>query len=83
MIMRKLIYIICLAAILVVTGCNKEQVIQALHRLETINDAYCSADNENERKVLITAAHMITPLYPDGGICEVENKAKLLIELVR
>ena len=71
--------------IVVLSGCNEQQKAKEIwqnttREVKILNAKYCSEQNEHWRNVFIAAIRSQLPVYPDGGICKVEQIVNDLLE---
>ena len=66
--------LIIAAAILALSGCLITDEIKVL------NKKYCASDNAIERQLIILAIRTQLPLYPDSGLCGIEDAIKNELE---
>lgn len=78
----KKIFLMVLFVVFVLAGCNKEDIKEAVHKLDDLKTAYCGEDNAEKRAALIAAIRLVEPNHPEDGACGVERKIRNIIDWV-
>lgn len=71
---------ILLSPAFIAAGCSTIQVQHFFSSLETLEEAYCSELNADNRKIILDKIHSKYPNYPKDGLCEYDEKIDKLIE---